>query len=146
MISQLGYSGHNMELIKISIIILISLLATACGGGKYSSMSDKELAEKYLLQLQKAKSRYIRDQLLLIKKTIGKNKPVKLDEALVFCHTNRIYSARDFSAVLQKLNQDQTAEEIPLEGLLMNQINPALFSATPQKSQISDYESIVNSK
>lgn len=107
---------------------------------------DKELAEKYLLQLQKAKPRYIRDQLLLIKKTIDKKKITGIDQALAFCHSNRIYSARDFKAVLQKLNQDQAPEVIPLEGLLMNQVNPAHFSATPQKSQISDYESIVNSK
>ncbi|MCP3674543.1 MAG: hypothetical protein GY829_08780 [Gammaproteobacteria bacterium] len=35
-----------MKLSKITLIILISLLATACGVGKYSGMSDKELAEK----------------------------------------------------------------------------------------------------
>ena len=46
MISQLGCRIHKMKLIKITLIILIGLLATACGGGKYSGMSDTELAEK----------------------------------------------------------------------------------------------------
>ena len=46
MISQLGCRMHNMKLAKIILIILISLLASACGGGKYSGMSDTELAEK----------------------------------------------------------------------------------------------------
>jgi len=35
-----------MKLIKITLVIIITLLIVACGQGKYGGMSDSELAKK----------------------------------------------------------------------------------------------------
>jgi len=109
-----------------------------------SLFDNPELAKEYLLQIKQIKPRYIRDQLRLIRDSIKKDKGKCSNKALQFCHANRIYNAGDFNAVLQKLQQEHPAEQIPLESLLMKQIPPAYMIAQPEKSQISDYESIVN--
>ena len=105
---------------------------------------DQQQAKEYLLQIKRSKPRYIRDQLRLIREVVKKDKGKCKDQALQFCHANRIYNAGDFNTVLQNLQQEQPTEQIPLESLLMKQIPTAYMIAQPEKSQISDYESIVN--
>lgn len=107
---------------------------------------DQQPAQNYFAQLQKAKPRYIRDQLLLIKKSIHKSNEAYLGQALGFCQANSIYNAGDFTAVLESLSQESQAPEPQLEGLLAKPANRKHFAATPQTSSIDDYESIVNSK
>jgi len=107
---------------------------------------DQHAAQNYFAQLQKAKPRYIRDQLLLIKKSIHKPNEAYLEQALGFCQANGIYNAGDFTAVLDSLSQKSQAPEPQLEGLLAKPVNRKHFAATPQTSSIDDYESIVNSK
>ena len=36
----------NMKLIKVTLVLLMTLLVVACGQGKYGGMSDAELAKK----------------------------------------------------------------------------------------------------
>ncbi len=103
-------------------------------------------AQNYFAQLQKAKPRYIRDQLLLIKKSIHKSNEAHLGQALEFCQANNIYNAGDFTAVLESLSQKRQAPEPQLEELLAKPVNRKHFAATPQTSSIDVYESIVNSK
>lgn len=108
--------------------------------------SDQQAAQKYFAQLQKVKPRYIRDQLLLIRKTAAKSKTGQMDEALEFCIANNIYSAGDFKAVVDKICREEKVPQPQLEELLSQSIDPRHLSAQPQTSSISDYEFIVNPK
>jgi hypothetical protein len=108
--------------------------------------TDPEAAQAYFGQLQQAKPRYIRDQLLLIKKSIRKSNTAYADQALAFCRTNAIFNANDFRAVLDQLSKIDHVPEPALEELLMESVDRKNYSATPQKSSITDYESIVNPK
>lgn len=107
---------------------------------------DQQTAQNYFTQLQKAKPRYIRDQLLLIRKAIHKSNEAYLGQALEFCQANGIFNAGDFTAVLDGLSLESPAPEPRLEELLAKPVNRKHLSATPQTSRIDDYESIVNSK
>ncbi len=106
--------------------------------------TDRQAAQAYFVQIQQARPRYIRDQLLLIKKAIGKSNAQYADQALAFCQTHTILSANDFRAVLDKLSRKDQVPEPELEELLLQSVDRSHYSATPQKSDINDYESIVN--
>ena len=108
--------------------------------------TDKQAAQEYFAQLQKAKGRYIRDQLLLIKQAIRKSEAVHIDQALVFCQTNSIFNATDFIAVLNKTSRPDLLPPPHLEELLSKSVDRKQFSVQPQTSDITDYEAIVNSK
>jgi transposase len=108
--------------------------------------TDKQAAQEYFAQLQQVKGRYIRDQLLLIKKAIGKSEAVHIDQALVFCQTNSIFNATDFIAVLNKTSRPDLLPPPQLEELLSKSVDRKQFSVQPQTSDITDYEAIVNSK
>ncbi|MEZ5039972.1 MAG: IS21 family transposase [Saprospiraceae bacterium] len=106
--------------------------------------TDQSSAQAYFAQLQQAKPRYIRDQLLLIKKAIGKSNAEYADQALKFCQTNTILNANDFSAVLDQLSRTDHPAQVEVEQLLMEDVDRKHYLATPQKSSITDYESILN--
>ena len=107
--------------------------------------SDPEPALGYFQELKKHKPRYIRDQLFLIKKAITKSNTPYVDLTLSFCQTHSIFSANDFKAVLEHHSQQESLpEEIQLEELLLKSVDPKQYAASPQKSNITDYESIVN--
>lgn len=111
-----------------------------------SLFSNQQAAQKYFTQLQKVKPRYIRDQLLLIKKAIRKSKAADIDQALEFCQANGIFNAGDFKAVLDKIRQEDQVTKPQLEELLLKSVDRKQFSVQPQTSSITDYESIVNPK
>lgn len=108
--------------------------------------TDKQAAQEYFAQLQQAKPRYIRDQLLLIKKAICKSQAVHIDQALAFCRANGIFNAGDFNAVLNKISRPDLLPPPQLEELLSKSVDRKHFSVQPQTSDITDYESIVNPK
>ena len=107
---------------------------------------DQQAAQDYFVQLRKAKPRYIRDQLLNIRGSIHKSNEAHLGQALGFCQANNIFNAGDFAAVLDSFSLVSQAPKPLLEELLAKPVNRKHLSATPQTSNIADYESIVNSK
>lgn len=106
--------------------------------------SNPQAAQDYFAQIQKAKPRYIRDQLLLIKKAVHKSKAADIDQALEFCQTNSIFNASDFKAVLDKVKTEESMPEPQVEELLIKSVDRKHLSVQPQTSSITDYESIVN--
>jgi len=106
--------------------------------------TDQQAALAYFERLKKARPRYIRDQILLIKKAIKKSNAPYADHTLRFCQTHSILSANDFRAVLDQFSQIETLDEPDLEELLLKSVDRSQYGARPQKSSISDYESIVN--
>ncbi|MCB9286483.1 MAG: hypothetical protein H6560_04130 [Lewinellaceae bacterium] len=111
-----------------------------------SLFPDKQAAQNYFAQLRKARPRYIRDQLLNIRSSIRKSNEAYLGQALGFCQANNIFNAGDFTAVLDSFSLVSQAPKPLLEELLAKPVNRKHLSATPQTSDINDYESIVNSK
>ena len=106
--------------------------------------SKPEKAQAYFIQIQEDKPRYIRDQLQIIKKAADRSDTLSLDQALDFCSTHTILSANDFRAVLEKFNLSDQVDVQDLEPLLLNSVDRSQYAATPQKSSIAEYESIVN--
>ena len=106
--------------------------------------TDGQAAMEYFASLKKARPRYIRDQLLLVKKAMKKSNAPYADQALRFCQTHAIFSANDFRAVLDQFSQKEEVCEPDVQNLLLESINRNHYQARPQKSNISDYESIVN--
>ena len=106
--------------------------------------TDQQAAIAYFASLKKTRPRYIRDQLLLVKKAIKKSNAPYADQALRFCQTNQIFSGNDFGAVLDRFSQKEEVSEPDLAELLLESTDRSHYEASPQKSSISDYESIVN--
>ena len=106
--------------------------------------TDQQAALRYFDSIKQAKPRYIRDQLSLSKKAINTSNAAHADQALSFCQSHKILSANDFRAVLDRLSQDEPPPEPELEDLLLQSIDRSHYNASPHKSNISDYESIVN--
>ena len=107
--------------------------------------SEKELAHQWLVKIQKIKPRYIRDQLLLVRKQAQKHQADQVDKALEFCHNNTIYNASDFVDVLQSLKREDSPQPTTpsIEELLLRPEDKKHMEAQPQKSNIADYEKIV---
>ena len=107
--------------------------------------SDQPVAMVYFASLRNIRPRYIRDQLLIIRKSLEKKATLPFaDQALSFCQKHKIFSANDFRAVINKLSQNDQTEEVALEELLLKSTDRSQYAASPQQSKISDYESIVN--
>ena len=72
--------------------------------------SDTKAAQEWLSEIQKTKGRYIRDQLLLIKKQAQKHHLEHIDKALAFCRDKAIGSAGDFVDVLQSVKKEDSPQ------------------------------------
>lgn len=67
--------------------------------------SDPEAAGRFLDEIHKRKTRYVRDQFLLIEKTLGEYDPQAVASALQYCLINELYSAVDFKDALTHFSQ-----------------------------------------
>jgi hypothetical protein len=73
--------------------------------------SDSEKARNYMECIRTEKPRYIRDQVILIKKAI-KDTPMKaIDEALDFCIKNKLYRATDLQDAINHYKKDKQVIE-----------------------------------
>ena len=105
-----------------------------------------ELAQEWMELLREKKPRYIRDQLDIIQKAIDGVDPKKVEFTLKCCVEKSICSASDFKAILELQQSDRKAEPNikvlnPLNGKL-----PENALIQPEKSNIGEYEAIVNHK
>lgn len=104
-----------------------------------------EQTREWLATIRSAKPRYVRDQLLLIRKTIESNERNLIARTIQYCLVNKIASAVDFEAIVQQYHRTATNNDqkvIPLNPLSGNHLSSAILQ--PQKSSISDYQDIVN--
>lgn len=102
-------------------------------------------ATEWLKTIQAAKPRYVRDQLLLIRKTVESNQGELITKTILYCLANKIASAVDFDAIIQQHHRTTTNDDqkvIPLNPLSGNHLNHAILQ--PQKSSIADYQDIVS--
>lgn len=102
--------------------------------------TDKENAKNYLEQVRQQRPRYVRDQLKQIKEVCNDYVQTLLDETLSFCIENNIYSSIDFKAIVSY----KAGEKVKPVFLTKDELEKAEYNIVPEKSDIIDYESIIN--
>lgn len=101
-------------------------------------------AKEWLKTIYNAKPRYVRDQLLMIKKTIEGSPSELITQTIEYCCTYKITSAVDFEAIIKQHHRTTTNNDqkvIPLNPLSGNHLTSAIIE--PQKSSIADYQNII---
>ena len=117
--------------------------------GQVSKMFDNpQIARQYLEAIHGEKPRYIRDQITLIRQTIEKHEQQTVNEALVYCCSNSIYSAVDFKAVVEQKTRNKAIVIEPV----ITRVNPLSGSLAtdstikPDTSKIIDYQILMQNK
>jgi transposase len=109
-----------------------------------NQFKDPGQAKKYLLQIRHDKPRYIRDQLQHIKKLTGIFDMEVMNQAMDFCIANRIYRATDLGSVAKRIHSRSTQDETIKQPIIIDTINRTAHKIIPNKSDISDYQSLMN--
>lgn len=102
------------------------------------------LAKEWLRTIYAAKPRYVRDQLLMIKKCIEENDSDLISKTIQYCLANKIASAVDFQAIIKQHHRTTTNHDqkvIPLNPLSGIHLQHAMTE--PQRSSITDYQEII---
>lgn len=109
---------------------------------------DPQSARQYLEAIHSEKPRYVRDQIILIRKTIEMYDKISVNEALLYCSQNRIYSAVDFKAVIihTTRNKSQQPEKIIVKTNPLTNAPSYNANLIPSKSNIIDYEQLMQNK
>ncbi len=102
--------------------------------------------EQYLAAIEKNKPRYFHDNLRVIQKNIESSSQEITKLALVYCYENQILNANRFAEVLNYFENEQALKNVKHNvcietGNLNKQQNDDM---QPQKSDINEYESIMN--
>ena len=112
-------------------------------------MFDNPLpGRQFLNRIREAKPRYIRDQILILRKTIENTEQSIVMLALDYCCKNNIVSATDFKAVVLRYTQPlptgpgaKVLHMNPLTGVL-----PPASLIKPDQSSIEEYQLIIKPK
>ena len=107
--------------------------------------NDPAIAKEYFNQIRKDNPRYIRDQLMFIKKQNQTYGMKVMEQALRFCLQNKIFKATDMGSVAKKIHTENNihASELP-EPIQIKSLSKSAFKITPQKSNISDYKNLMS--
>jgi len=104
--------------------------------------TNQSLASDYLNQIKKKYPRYTRDHLQVIGKALADIDKETADKTLNFCLKNDVLNGYEFEQVLHVLY-----DEVPVltpEIKLLNKSNLSKAGEEPYKSDINDYENIIN--
>lgn len=106
--------------------------------------TNEKSAADYISQINKRLPRYLRDNLQAMQKSLTVVEVAgAADEALLFCHKNSLYSGYEFSEVLQ-LFLDKSPVTPKKNIRLLDKNNLEKAAEEPGKSNIEDYENIIN--
>jgi len=109
-----------------------------------SRFEDPDQAKGYFEKIRKIMSRNIRDQALHIEKQIKRFDMDVINRSLIFCIENNIYKATDFESVAEKFHADKQQPMVePSIPITINTLHHAEYKITPDKSDISDYQSLM---
>jgi len=106
--------------------------------------TNPDQAKEYFLKIRHDKPRYIRDQLQHIKKLTGIYDIQVMNKAMDFCIENRIYRATDLESVAKKIHTLSNQETTIDQPIVIDTINRTAHKIIPNKSDISDYQSLMN--
>lgn len=106
----------------------------------------QEEAEKYLRQIQAELPRYTRDHLQVILKALSGKQTEVADLALRYCIKHQLFDGHEFEQVYQlHFLELKPAVETPEPVKLLDNNSLGKANETPQKSNMDDYENIINS-
>lgn len=105
--------------------------------------AENEKARQWLHTIKKAKPRYIRDQLLIIKEALSRASSGEVNQALDYCVVNNISSASDFKSILACQKEPPKKEENLVQLNPLNGKVPDNAHVQPEKSSLKDYQSIL---
>ena len=108
--------------------------------------SNKPLAIIFLEHIHKEKPRYVRDQMMLIKKELVKSDTALSLKALEYCQKNRLYSATEFCDVLRsykQTNENPVADLANVKILMPVGDDSFMMQYEPQMSNINDYLTLI---
>ena len=111
-------------------------------GQTITCFTNQSLASNYLDQIRKKYPRYTRDHLQVIGKALADFDKQTADKALNFCLKNDVLNGYEFEQALHILC-DEAPALIP-EIKLLNKSNLTKAGEEPYKSDINDYENIIN--
>lgn len=97
-----------------------------------AKFANPEAAGRFLNEIHTRKRRYVRDQFLLIEKTIDEYDPETVASALNYCLINELYSAVDFKDALNHFNQGKKK--------VLLSIDPVTIQNASDTSVIPDVE------
>ena len=106
--------------------------------------TNPDQVKEYLLKIRHDKPRYILDQLQHIKKLMGVFNIKVMNQAMDFCIENKIYNATDMGSVAKKIHSQVTRDTVITPPIIIDAINRTAHKVIPNKSDISDYQSIMN--
>jgi hypothetical protein len=106
--------------------------------------TDPVSAKQYCEQIRKDKPRYIRDQMLIIKKLIVNYPGMIVQQAVAFCMESHIYRATDLESVVKRYYSQQSQKDTLEVPVIIKTINQTAHKIIPDKSDISDYQSIMS--
>lgn len=106
--------------------------------------TNKKLALNFFHKIRKKLPRYTRDHLQIILKVLTGVEKEIADKTLGFCLKNNVLSGTDFEQVLHVLLDGSTDKKVENKIKLLNNDNLEKADETPQKSDINDYEDIIN--
>ena len=110
-----------------------------------AGFNDYEMAREYLNQIRKSNPRYIRDQLMLIKRQTQTYGMKVMDQVLHFCIKNKIFKATDMESVAKKIHAETNNPIQDIHtSIHVKSLNKSIFKITPEKSSISDYKNLMN--
>ena len=103
-------------------------------------------ASAYLEEIRRCYPRYQRDHLEMLLKTLKNIPPEVAEKTLAFSVKNKLYNALDFEKVASVFSLDYPAEkpQTIIKPLYPKEMEKA--NQTPEKSNIDDYENIINAK
>jgi hypothetical protein len=67
-----------------------------------------------------------------------------MNQAMDFCIENRIYRATDLGSVAKKIHSRNTQKTTIKQPIIIDTINRTAHKIIPNKSDISDYQSLMN--
>ena len=109
-----------------------------------SRFKDPVKVKEYLLNVRNDKPRYVRDQLQHIKKLTGSFDMKIMNRAMEFCIENKIYRATDLESVAKNIFSQESQEATTQQPLVIRTLNQTSYKIVPNKSDISDYQSLMN--
>lgn len=110
--------------------------------------SDPDKARNFMEFIRSEKPRYIRDQVLLIQKTIKDASSEVMDKALNFCIKNRLYRATDFQDAISHYQKDKyaTDDTFDIKASSMTPENLEKIKVTPKIRDMSEYINALGGK
>ncbi|MFW6382396.1 MAG: IS21 family transposase [Bacillota bacterium] len=106
---------------------------------------DKKMAAEFLQRIRKEKSRYIRDQLLLIEKVLENKETEVITKALEYCIYNKLYSASNFKDIINYFNKEyEKVDEALLvaDNIALNDKDREKLAIKPAVRNLDVYENI----